>query len=427
MPQHKLLILGSTSEFSPLVNRAHERGIATVACDGYPDGPAKALADERFDVSVYDHDAIAEVCHRTGADGIITAFSDNLAEQASIIAERAGLPFYLPSARLAILRDKTRMKSMFDELGVPYPRTAVVRRQSIREGLSELSFPVVTKPLSGWGSRGVYLLDTPDQVVERFDEVAGYSSVDSIIVEEYNDGYELNMMSWVVDGEPVVLEVADREKTHDVPFAIPHVSRIVYPSCLIDVVIDAARDIAGRVARYVGLENGPLCMQFFWKPGRGIQVCECAGRVFGTEHEMLEYATCGRLTVEDLLIDTVYEPSLLKERLRGHDPHLDRVSCGLFFHGREGRIASIRNVPDPADAPGVADTLVYYSVGDEIRRGAQPYVMRTYLVSDTREELDALSDAVTGAFDVRDGESRSLLLHNERMSYERASRCGETR
>ncbi len=421
MSQHKLLILGSTSEFSSLVERARERGIATVACDGYSDGPAKALADERFDVSVYDHDAVAEVCRVTGADGIITAFSDNLAEQASAIAEKAGLPFYLPSRRLAILRDKTRMKAMFDELGVPYPRTAVVRRQSISEDLSALSFPVVTKPLSGWGSRGVYLLETPDQVVERFGEVAGHSDADSIIVEEYDDGYELNMMSWVVDGEPVVLEIADREKTHDVPFAIPHVSRIVYPSCLIDAVIDAARDIAGRVARYVGLENGPLCMQFFWKPGRGIRVCECAGRVFGTEHEMLEYATFGRLTVEDLLIDTVYEPKRLGERLAGHDPHLDRVACGLFFHGRGGRISAISGVPSSEDDRRVVDTLLYYSVGEEIRRGAQPYVMRTYLAAESRQELDGLTDDINASFSVRDKDGSSLLLHNERMAYEIAS------
>lgn len=420
MPQHKLLILGSTSEFSPLVNRAHERGIATVACDGYPNGPAKALADERFDVSVYDHDAIAEVCHRTGADGIITAFSDNLAEQASIIAEKAGLPFYLPSARLAILRDKARMKSMFDELGVPYPRTAVVRRQSIREDLSMLSFPVVTKPLNGWGSRGVYLLDTPDQVVERFDEVAGYSSADSIIVEEYDDGYELNMMSWVVDGEPIVLEIADREKTADVPLAIPHVSRIVYPSILIDSVIGEAREMARRVARYVGLENGPLCMQFFWRPSRGIQVCECAGRVFGTEHEMLEYATYGRLTVEDLLIDTVYEPGRLGERLAGHDPHLDRVACGLFFHGKEGRIAKIEGVPSPEADSRVIDTLVYYAVGEDIRRGAQPYLMRSYLASEARGELDELTDKINESFSVFSEDGSSLLLHNERMTYETA-------
>lgn len=425
--QHKLLVLGSTSEFSPLVRRAQERGILVVACDGYPDGPAKRIADVSYDVDIRDHGAVARVCAAEGVDGIVTAFSDNLAEHAAAIAEEAGLPFYLPSERLAVLRDKTRMKAMFDELGVPYPRTAVVRRGSVREDLAPLRFPVVTKPLNGWGSHGVYLLDAPHQVEERFDEVASYSGGDAILVEEYNDGFELNAMTWVVDGAPVVLEIADREKTADEPFAIPHVSRIVYPSCLLDRVLEEARDIVGRVARYVGLVNGPLCMQFFWSPGLGVQVCECAGRVFGTEHEMLEYATCGRLTVEDLLIDTVYEPSLLKERLRGHDPHLDRVSCGLFFHGKEGRITSIRNVPDPADIPGVADTLVYYSAGDEIRRGAQPYVMRTYLVSDTREELDALSDAVTANFDVRDGESRSLLLHNERMSYERASRCGETR
>lgn len=421
MPQHKLLILGSTSEFSPLVNRARERGIATVACDGYPNGPAKALADERFDVSVYDHDAIAEVCHRTGVDGIITAFSDNLAEQASIIAEKAGLPFYLPSARLAILRDKTRMKAMFDELGVPYPRTAVVRRQSVREDLSALSFPVVTKPLNGWGSRGVYLLDTPDQVVERFDEVAGYSSADSIIVEEYNDGFELNMMSWVVDGEPIVLEIADREKTSAVPPAIPHVSRIVYPSILIDSVIGEAREMARHVARYVGLENGPLCMQFFWRPSRGIQVCECAGRVFGTEHEMLEYATYGRLAVEDLLIDTVYEPERLGERLAGHDPHLDRVACGLFFHGREGRISAIEGVPVPEADHRIVDTLLYYSAGDDIRHGAQPYVMRTYLAAESRQELDELTDEINASFSVCDEDGSSLLLHNERMVYGDAS------
>lgn len=417
MSHHKLLILGSTSEFSSLVECARGRGIATVACDGYSDGPAKALADERFDVSVYDHDAVADVCRRTGADGIITAFSDNLAEQASTIAEKAELPFYLPSERLAILRDKTRMKAMFDELGVPYPRTAIVRRQSISEDLSPLSFPVVTKPLNGWGSRGVYLLETPEQVIERFYEVSGYSDADSIIVEEYNDGYELNMMSWVVDGKPVVLEIADREKTSGVPLAIPHVSRIVYPSCLIDDVIDEARDIASRVARYVGLENGPLCMQFFWKPGCGIQVCECAGRVFGTEHEMLEYATYGRLTVEDLLIDTVYEPERLRERLSGHDPHLDRVACGLFFHGCEGKIASIENTPMPGETPNVVDTLVYYSVGDQISRGAQPYVMRTYLAAETREELDVMTDRIVGCFSVCDEMGGSLLLRNRRMAY----------
>lgn len=417
---HKLMVLGSTSEFSPLVKRAQERGISVVCCDGCADGPAKAIADERYDIDIRDHDGIAKLAMCIGVDGIISAFSDNLPEQCAAIAPLAGLSFYLPAERLAILRDKSRMKQMFSELGIAYPKTAIVKRDTALEDMAGLSFPVVTKPLNGWGSHGVYVLEAPEEVVERFDDVARYSGGDAILVEEYNDGFELNTMSWVVDGEPVVLEVADREKTSDELRAIPHVSRIVYPSALTDLVIDDIRQILGKVARYVGLENGPLCMQAFWAPGRGIQVCECAGRVFGTEHEMLEYTTEGSLTVEDLLIDTVYDVDGLKVRLAGHDPHLRRTSCGLFWHGKEGRVAKMGGFPEVGADACAADTLEYYGVGDEVRLGEQPYVVRSYIVADSREELDALTDTFFSSAFMRNEAGESMLYDNERMDYYRA-------
>lgn len=33
-----------------------------------------------------------------------------------------------------------------------------------------------------------------------------------ILVEEYNDGYEFNMMTWVRNGKVHVISIADREK-----------------------------------------------------------------------------------------------------------------------------------------------------------------------------------------------------------------------
>lgn len=417
---HKLMILGSTSEFSPLVKRAQERGISVVCCDGYANGPAKAIADERHDIDIRDHDAIAKLAKSIGVDGIISAFSDNLPEQCAAIAPKAGLSFYLPAERLAILRDKSRMKKMFSELGVQFPKTAVAKRSSISEDIASLEFPVVTKPLNGWGSHGVFVLNSVEEVVERFDDVAKYSGGDAILVEEYNDGFELNTMSWVVDGSPVILEIADREKTADEPRAIPHVSRIVYPSVLTDIVIDDIRDILTKVARYVGLQDGPLCMQAFWTPERGIQVCECAGRVFGTEHEMLEYATNGALTVEDLLIDTVYDVDNLRVRLADHDPHLRRTSCGLFWHGKEGRISQMGGFPEVGSDECAADTLEYYAVGDEVRKGEQPYVVRSYIVAPEREELDELTDSFFESAYMRNEAGESMLYDNERMNYSRA-------
>lgn len=417
---HKLMVLGSTSEFSPLVKRAQERGIAVVCCDGYADGPAKAIADERYDIDIRDHDAIAKLAKSIGVDGIISAFSDNLPEQCAAIAPKAGLSFYLPAERLAILRDKSRMKKMFSELGVQFPKTAVAKRSSISEDIASLEFPVVTKPLNGWGSHGVFVLNSVEEVVERFDDVAKYSGGDAILVEEYNDGFELNTMSWVVDGSPVILEIADREKTADEPRAIPHVSRIVYPSVLTDIVIDDIRDILTKVARYVGLRNGPLCMQAFWAPERGIQVCECAGRVFGTEHEMLEYATNGALTVEDLLIDTVYDADNLRVRLADHDPHLRRTSCGLFWHGKEGRISQMGGFPEVGSDKCAVDTLEYYAVGDEVRKGEQPYVVRSYIVAPEREDLDKLTDSFFESAFMRNEAGELMLYDNERMDYSRA-------
>lgn len=422
----RLLVLGSMEEFVPLVRRARERGIATVVCDGNADGPAKALADARHDVDVRDAAAIARICREERVDGIITAYSDLLAECAAAAAGRAGLGFYLPPERLALLRDKTLMKRMFDELGVPRPRSALVSRGSVGRDLAGLRFPVVTKPLSSWGSRGVFLLEGPEQVEGRFDEVAAFGGGDSIIVEEYNDGFELNLMSWVVDGEPVVLEAADREKSREVDGVPPHVSRIVYPSVLTDFVLDEAAGILARVARHVGLECGPLCMQLFWSPERGVEVCECAGRVFGYEHELLELATGGALTVEDLLLDTVYDPPAAARRLGGHDPHLPRVAAGLYFHGHEGRVARIEGLPEPGEGTGVADVTRYYAPGDEVSRssGAKPYVARVYLEAASRDAVDALTDEVFASASVVGEAGEELLYHSERASYARAFHRG---
>ena len=43
---HRLVILGSMDEFVDLVDCAKKRGIYTIVCDGYEDGPAKAHADK---------------------------------------------------------------------------------------------------------------------------------------------------------------------------------------------------------------------------------------------------------------------------------------------------------------------------------------------------------------------------------------------
>lgn len=87
-------------------------------------------------------------------------------------------------------------------------------------------------------------------------------------------------MTWVMDGKVNVISIADREKTEMEEGMLPLSTRNVYPSRFLTEVEKSATDILQNYIRYTGQTEGALSMQFFWKPGRGIQVCEIAPRTF---------------------------------------------------------------------------------------------------------------------------------------------------
>ncbi|MDO4501621.1 MAG: ATP-grasp domain-containing protein [Coriobacteriia bacterium] len=418
--QHRLLVLGSMDEFVELVRTAQRRGIYVIACDGYDDGPAKPVADAAFTIDVRNTQAIAQLCREQRVDGIITSFSDLLAECMANICAATGLPGYVKPEGIRYLREKPLMKQMFQELGIPSPASVCVHRDTLEHDLAQVGFPCVVKPANGYGSRGVYVLESAEQVRERFDEIVSYSAFDYLLAEEYNRGFEINMMNWIVDGEPVVLGMADREKTQDVPFAIPHVSRNAYPSRFAADAYDQARDIIRKVAAYTGIDCGPMSMQFFWEPGKGIQVCEIAGRLFGYEHELVTYGS--GLSIEELLIDWVYDRDALRARLAGHTPFYDRCSAVIYFHGHEGTVGNVDAACAAADLPGMEDALVFYQPGDVVGHGvgAKPYVARYYVSAPDRAALDALTAQLYGSVTVTDDAGNNLLHANRMLDYDAA-------
>ena len=75
------------------------------------------------------------------------------------------------------------------------------RKSRLKERLKGLRYPVVSKPLDKYGSRGIYISENLDELIEASQKTAEFSDMPEILVEEYNDGYEFNMMTWVLDGQ----------------------------------------------------------------------------------------------------------------------------------------------------------------------------------------------------------------------------------
>lgn len=291
--KHRLLILGTLGEFVQLVKKSKERGHYTIVCDGYPDGPARQYADASYVIPVTDIDAVAELCQKEKVDGIITSFSDLLMECMVKIAEKAGLPCYLKPEQLCWYRDKSACRELLSKLGLPTPGFVKVpaaeqNEYKLAEITAGLKYPLISKPLDKYGSRGIFIIKDQEQLAGSVRKTAEFTDLDEILIEEYNDGFEFNMMTWVSDGAVRVISIADREKTQFAEGELPESTRNVYPSCLIDKVEEPAVSLLQSYIEYTGQKEGPLSMQFFWKAGEGIQVCEIAARFFGYEHELTD-------------------------------------------------------------------------------------------------------------------------------------------
>lgn len=410
---HKLLILGSLGEFVQLIEMAKGRGIYTIVCDGYRGSIGKAHADKAYDIDVGDTDAIVDMCRLEKVDGIITSFSDHLFECMVKIAKKAHLKCYFDVEHLPLYRDKTKMKDMLTALGIGTPAYRYVEKDFSDQELDGLHFPVVVKPVDKYGSRGVQVLYDIEEIREKFDDTCATSDCKKILVEEYHDGFEFNMMTWVLHGKVQVISIADREKTSIGHHEIPISTRNVYPSKRMELVFEQAKEILQKTAQYTGQQSGPLSMQFFWKPETGVQVCEIAGRFFGYEHELTEYA--GNFSIEKLLLDYVYDEEQIDQTFAAYSPYFDKVSAVLYFHGKPGmRVVNQEKARELEKLPGVKECWLFYQEGEQvIEHGPNPYVARYYITGNTREEVDSLTKDIFAQMTVTDEDEREVLYQNQ--------------
>lgn len=414
----RLLVLGSLGEFVQLVKKAQNLGIYTVVCDGYKDSPAKKIADKAFDIPVGDIDAIAQLCESEKIQGIITSFSDYLFECMVKIAAAANLPCYTTPDKLDYYRNKSKMKAMFHELEIPTPHFTTLSPDFKDEDLCDFSFPVVVKPLDKYGSRGLKIYYSAEDIRQNFAHICETSDIKKILVEEYNNGFEFNMMTWVLDGKIQVISIADREKTDIGKNEIPISSRNVYPSRLMCYVYDEAVEILQKAADYLHQADGPLSMQFFWNPDKGIQVCEMAGRFFGYEHELVELA--GGACIEDILLAYVCnEPKQLHSLLKSHNPWFKKHSATLYFHGIEGmQIVNQEKTKELAVSEQAEDFCLFYDNGKTISHfGKEPYVARYYITAETRDDLDKKTDRIFHNISITDAIGNEVIYRNQIGTY----------
>lgn len=409
--EQRLMILGSLTEFIELVKQAKARGIYTVVCDGYENGPAKQYADKAYNIDVRKVDEIVEVIKKERINGIMGTFSDLLFEQICFIADKAGLKWYVKPEMVPYYREKPVAKALLRDLGVRVPKNVVIRKDFKDSELNGFTFPVVIKPINGYGSKGIYVVKSIDEIRRKYDDVSIRSTFDEILVEEYSRGREYNLMCWVADGVVRPISIADREKNPSINGQLPVLNRVAYPAKAIKQVLPEALEVLQKFIGVTKQDGGPISMQFFYNEN-GVEVCEIAGRMFGYEHELV--TLCSGLDVEKLLLDYVYDEETSTKTIKAHNPYFTKHYAGLYFVGEQDKIIFDQSSgKELAKNENVIEAIFFYEDGEVIDNyGPKPYFSRFYITGKTRKDVDRLTDNIYQNYTVKDADGNEILVRH---------------
>ncbi|MDP7992180.1 ATP-grasp domain-containing protein [Bacillus sp. MHSD_36] len=143
-------------------------------------------------------------------DGIITYNELKLIETAKI-SEKINLPFH-SSALINRCRNKYELRKFMYNKGLSDARSYLVKNEKeFINVIDKIEFPLILKPVSGYGSISVFKAESLQDVSYYFNTILNsFPEISKVVVEPYFEGPEVSVEILVFQGEICFIECTDK-------------------------------------------------------------------------------------------------------------------------------------------------------------------------------------------------------------------------
>ena len=365
MPRVLLVLPTSSYRISDFIEAAQALGVE-VAVAAEQDLPL--LGVDRF-VRIDCSDplaaaaAIADLATTTSIDAIVPV-DDTGVMIAALASETLGLP-HNPPAAAAATREKAAMRAALSRAEVPQPSFAVIRQgDDPARAAASVGYPLVVKPLTLSGSRGVVKVESREQldgVIRQVRGIAVAAGEDGrrLLLEGFVPGPEVAVEGMLWDGVLEALAIFDKPDHPDGPYF--EESIYVTPSLLGRAAQDEVLRVTQAAVMAIGLREGPIHAELRVTEGKP-SVIEVAGRSIG--------GMCGRALGFGLL-DTSLETLILRHALglRHRGLHRTRGASGVMMLpiAGAGALAAVGGLEEAATVAGVDAIEITVPIGGRLR------------------------------------------------------------
>lgn len=386
----KLLILGAGIYQAPLIMKAKEMGLYTIAASYAGNYPGLALADEVWEVDTTDAGRLAALAKEAGISGVCTSGTDVAVISLGTICEELKLPGVpLPCARA--VTDKALMKRAFLEHHVStpeaFPASSLEEAQML---FRRFAPPVIVKAVDSSGSRGITRADTPEELAAAYQAARKVSKKDYVLVERFIEAEEIGADGFVSGGKLCFLLPHGKfthtaggvtlPEGHSFPYRCP-------PTLEAELRVQMERAIAA-----VGMDNCAV----------NADILVSGGRAYILEIGARAGATC----IPELISVYAgfdYYGQMIRQAL-GETPDFTRKKprpcmAKLLFSPCGGILTDIDEKPLDSLRRRCIDISLDYAVGERVERvqNGTSRIGQVILETSREEELDEMMSRVRRA------------------------------
>jgi biotin carboxylase len=352
----RVLVVGGGPFQLDIIRAARRLGLEVVVVDRSPSAPGMALAHHALAIDTAQVAEVVAAARRLQVTGVVTAASDIAVTAVAAVAEEFGMPG-LRSDVARRCRDKLATFERMHAAKLPVPRTINVRTvdEAVRAARGLSAYPVVVKPRSSAGGRGVTIVGSADQLAGALARALGYAGAgDGALVQEHIGGISVGVEAFFWQGRLAQAFVLSDQYVDGFVSPIGH----ALPSALDEATQRAIIDGVARFGAAVGICDGPANFDLRFANGETVLI-EINARLGGNSITELVRSCYG----VDLSLATVVAalgraPGNLLARTR-----LQPGATRLVLAPRGGR-ARVRPGAPWRDRPGVVSVELTVGAGE---------------------------------------------------------------
>lgn len=383
----KVMVIAGGTWQCPIVKLAKRMGHYVICTNLYEDSPAFQYADVGLVANVLDKEKNLEIAREYQPDAVLTDQTDIAVSTVAYIAETLKIKG-ITTDIAKIFTNKHLMRMLTEQAGFASPQYALcdhaeeAKRFVIKYGKS------IIKPLDSQSSRGVHIVEKPDEIDEYFKDCIQYSnSENAIVIEEYIEGTEFTVDGLKTEGEYIVTAISEKEHYSYNPSVA---KRLLFSQDNDRFDYDKLSKLNADMVNALGLPFGLTHAEYKYRDGE-FYLIEIAARGGGT-----------RISSDIVpLMSGINSNEIYLKLLLGEKTDLSRgirheYAVLGFFDFKPGKVKSISGFEEAIAINGVLDIGIEVKEGDIIAEAQDDRSRCGYYIiyADSKDELDHIENSM---------------------------------